>query len=84
MARVRLSEEDKAQNRRELRRVSSTPIDDEPQGPARADLMNQRQDWLNKQNPEQRAKGGAIKSKSSASRRADGIAQRGKTKGRVI
>ena len=29
-------------------------------------------------------KGGAVKAKSSASKRADGIAQRGKTKGRMV
>lgn len=84
MANVELTEEQKAQNRRELRRIMKTPID-EPEGSLRADLVNQRQDWLNQESYKKatkRAKGGSVK--SSASRRADGVAQRGKTKGRMI
>ena len=57
-----------------------------PEEKAELKAQYMQQDRLNQQGykaaTEKKAKGGSVK--SSASRRADGIAQRGKTKGRMV
>jgi predicted GNAT family N-acyltransferase len=56
-----------------------------PEEKAELDAQYRRQDKLNQQGykaaTEKKAKGGSV---GSASRRADGIVQRGKTKGRMV
>lgn len=55
---------------------------------AELDAQYRRQDKLNQQGykaaTERKAKGGSVGSVGSASRRADGCAVKGKTKGRII
>lgn len=80
-----------------LQNRKGTDMNDQPKGPALDDLRRQRKEQLEDKaaaaaydrartypetpKAEKKAKGGSV---GSASKRADGCAQRGKTKGRMI